>query len=189
MGPYHIIHLKSNLHINHLRSRAYSLSHWWGWWGPEWLNNLLKWPHPRSRKWQPTPVCLPGKSHGQRSLEAAAHGVTKNWIRATGHAHTHVAMDSARTGMHFSNSMTTVLHTLSSCSGFSGHYCTSWNWKLCRVRITSHSSGFFTRRPHSCRHSAPPLQHESTDACWLSAQMDQWHTADKSYMTHVSFRT
>ena len=23
---------------------------------------------PRSRKWQPTPVFLPGKSHGQRSL-------------------------------------------------------------------------------------------------------------------------
>ena len=24
---------------------------------------------PWRRKWQPTPVCLPGKSHGQRSLE------------------------------------------------------------------------------------------------------------------------
>jgi len=23
---------------------------------------------PWRRKWQPTPVCLPGKSHGQRSL-------------------------------------------------------------------------------------------------------------------------
>ena len=31
------------------------------------------------RKWQPTPVFLPGKSHGQRSLEATAQGITKSW--------------------------------------------------------------------------------------------------------------
>jgi len=30
-----------------------------------------------SRKWQPNPVFLPGKSHGQRSLEASVHGVAK----------------------------------------------------------------------------------------------------------------
>ena len=29
-------------------------------------------------KWQPTPVLLPGESHGQRSLEATVHGVTKS---------------------------------------------------------------------------------------------------------------
>ena len=34
---------------------------------------------PRRRKWQPTPVFLPGKSHGQRSLAGyTAHGVAKN---------------------------------------------------------------------------------------------------------------
>ena len=33
------------------------------------------------RKWQPTPVFLPGKSHGQRSLGATAHGVTKSLTR------------------------------------------------------------------------------------------------------------
>ena len=38
---------------------------------------------PWRRKWQPTPVSLPGKSHGQRSLRAAVHGVTKRrtWLR------------------------------------------------------------------------------------------------------------
>ena len=30
------------------------------------------------RQWQPTPVLLPGKSHGQRSLWAAVHGVAKS---------------------------------------------------------------------------------------------------------------
>ena len=33
------------------------------------------------RAWQPTPIFLPGQSHGQRSLAAAGHGVTKNRIR------------------------------------------------------------------------------------------------------------
>ena len=28
--------------------------------------------------WQPTPVFFPGKSHGQRSLAATIHGVTKS---------------------------------------------------------------------------------------------------------------
>ena len=32
---------------------------------------------PWSRKWQPTPVFLPGESHGQRSLEAIVHGVAR----------------------------------------------------------------------------------------------------------------
>ena len=33
---------------------------------------------PRIRKWQPTPVFLPGKSHGHRSLAATLHGVSKS---------------------------------------------------------------------------------------------------------------
>ena len=44
----------------------------------QWVKNLpaeqeirvrsLGWEDPLERKWQPTPVSLPGKSHGQRSL-------------------------------------------------------------------------------------------------------------------------
>ena len=36
---------------------------------------------PWRRKWQPAPVFLPGKSHGQRSLEATVYGVTESWTR------------------------------------------------------------------------------------------------------------
>ena len=32
-------------------------------------------------KWQPTPVFLPGKSQGQRSLVAAVHGVVDSQIQ------------------------------------------------------------------------------------------------------------
>ena len=33
---------------------------------------------PWKRKWQPTPVCLPGESHGQRSLEGYGPWVTES---------------------------------------------------------------------------------------------------------------
>ena len=36
---------------------------------------------PWKRKWQPTPVVLPGKFHGQGSLTGCSHGVTRNWTQ------------------------------------------------------------------------------------------------------------
>ena len=36
---------------------------------------------PWERKWQPTPVFLPGKSHGQRSLAATVRGVAESLTR------------------------------------------------------------------------------------------------------------
>ena len=33
------------------------------------------------RQWQPTPVLLPGKSHGQGCWWAAVHGVARSWIQ------------------------------------------------------------------------------------------------------------
>ena len=35
----------------------------------------------RRRQWQPTPVLLPGESHGQRSLKGCNPGVAKSWTR------------------------------------------------------------------------------------------------------------
>ena len=35
----------------------------------------------RRRQWHPTPVLLPGKSHGRRRLVAAVHGVVESWTR------------------------------------------------------------------------------------------------------------
>ena len=33
-----------------------------------WIWGVFSWPFPWRRKWQPTPVFLPGESHGRRSL-------------------------------------------------------------------------------------------------------------------------
>ena len=47
----------------------------WVWslgWEDPWVGKI-----PWRRAWKPTPVFLPGESHGQRSLEATVHGVAK----------------------------------------------------------------------------------------------------------------
>ena len=46
----------------------------------KWLAHIQSLPHGR-RKWQPTPVFLPGESHGQRSLvlSIGSHRVGDNW--------------------------------------------------------------------------------------------------------------
>ena len=40
---------------------------------------------PWRRKWQPTPVFLPGETHGQRSLRATVHGVTERQTQLSMH--------------------------------------------------------------------------------------------------------
>ena len=42
----------------------------------------LGWKIPWRKEWLPTPVFLPGESHGQRSLQAAVHGVARSqtWL-------------------------------------------------------------------------------------------------------------
>ena len=43
---------------------------------------------PRKRKWQPTPVFLPGESHGQRSLVYySPWGSQKSWTQLSTHTH------------------------------------------------------------------------------------------------------
>ena len=49
------------------------------------------------RKWQPTPVLLPGKSRGQRSLGGATvHEVAKSWTRLTDWECTHTCKQHTR---------------------------------------------------------------------------------------------
>ena len=44
---------------------------------------------PWRSKWQPTPVFLPRKFHGQRSLASYSHGVAESWTPLSDWAHTH----------------------------------------------------------------------------------------------------
>ena len=41
----------------------------------------LVWEDPGRRAWPPTPVFSPGEFHGQRTLVAIVHGVTKSQTR------------------------------------------------------------------------------------------------------------
>ena len=45
---------------------------------------------PWRKKWQPTPLFLPGKFHGWDACRAAVHGVTKSQTQLSKHAPTHV---------------------------------------------------------------------------------------------------
>ena len=50
------------------------------------------WKNPWSRKWQPTPVFLPGESHGQRSMVGYCPWDQKEsteWAHTHTHTHTH----------------------------------------------------------------------------------------------------
>ena len=52
---------------------------------------------PWRRKWQPTPVLLPRKSHGRRSLvQATVHGVPKNRTRLSNFTSLHFRTSSLR---------------------------------------------------------------------------------------------
>ena len=46
---------------------------------------------PWRRKWQPTPVFQPGKSHGQRTWQATVHRGANSWTQLSNwtHRHTH----------------------------------------------------------------------------------------------------
>ena len=57
---------------------------------------FLGWEEPCSREWQPPPVFLPGKSHGQRSLVGYSPWVAKSRTQlATEHTHTHLRLDTS----------------------------------------------------------------------------------------------
>ena len=54
---------------------------------------------PWRRKWQPTPVSLPGKFHGQRSLEATVRGVAKSQTRLSNFPHSEAVVLYGTIGM------------------------------------------------------------------------------------------
>ena len=66
--------------VKNLPTNAGDRRHWFSLW---------IWKIPWKRKWQPISVFSPGKSHGQRSLVAAVHGIAKSltWLSDWAWAH------------------------------------------------------------------------------------------------------
>ena len=57
-----------------------------------WVRSLGQ-EDPLDREWQPTPVFLPEKSHGQRSLVGYSPWVAKSWTQLRDeHTHTQVCV-------------------------------------------------------------------------------------------------
>ena len=77
---------------------------------------------PWRRKWQPTPVFLPGESHGQRSLQAKVHGVTKRYIQ----------LSKEHTLLH----METRVLEAQECQ----HLLQTGDWRVFRVKVGAEQS-------------------------------------------------
>ena len=60
------------------RHGRYQFHPWFNPWGHPWVGPWVR-KMPWRRKWQPTPLFLPGESHEQRSL--VVYGVANSWTR------------------------------------------------------------------------------------------------------------
>ena len=90
---------------------------------------------PWRRKWQPTPVCLPGKSHGQRSLVGCGPRGRREWDRT----------ERLNSNSNRNNAATNILH-----KWFCG--CTFSFLRGRAVGLHSNFFFFFTSRPHVAQH-------------------------------------
>ena len=52
-----------------------------------WVQSL-SWEAPWRSSWQPTPVFLPRKSHGQKAWWATVHGFAEGWTRLNNNSNT-----------------------------------------------------------------------------------------------------
>ena len=107
---------------------------------------------PWRRKWHPTPVLLPGESHGLRSLVGyIAHGVTKSWSWLSGWAQTymHIAILKGNSGLIRNDLGSQRFHSLSlqlvgpECSTSEPPRASRWN----PVSDKSSRRGRETREP------------------------------------------
>ena len=86
---------------------------------PQWVGKI-----PWRRKWQPIPVFLPGKSHGQRSLADTVHGVAQSCMTlcdpldcsTPGFPVHHQLLESTQTHVHRVSDAIQPSHPLSSPS-------------------------------------------------------------------------
>ena len=62
---------------------------------------------PWRREWQPTPVFLPGESHGQRSLGGYSSGIAKSWTQLRDYTyfrfHDSISLETGTSLLFFSN--------------------------------------------------------------------------------------
>ena len=110
-------------------------SPWWLRWSRIWLQyrrprfNPWVWKIPWRRKWQPTPVFLPGKSHGQWSLGGYSPWGCKESDRTERLAHTHT---------HIHTHTHTHVHSIWGKGFFLGnmeHLPSFFSAKECRVNL------------------------------------------------------
>ena len=146
--------------------------------------DLWVWKIPWRRAWQPTPVFLPGESHGQRNLAGStAHRILKSQTRLKWLSMQHVSIQYVFYQAFFSNVRekfkksrvrnsfywTTAWHLRIDIISFHGHWMHKFLQSLCRACAVITST---PRIPEVKFPGQAPLQHSSaaksrSDCCSL----------------------
>ena len=116
---------------------------------------------PCSRKWQPTPMFLPGESHGQRSLVGYSPWTQKESDTTQGlnnSNNNHLSMSTSRCHLSINNLFVSIYHLFILYCLSSNHLLFYFKYPVICVFILPHqvlavTHGIFScsRQTHSCR--------------------------------------
>ena len=111
---------------------------------------------PWSWKWQPTPVFLPGKFHGQRSLVAIVHGVTKSraWLSMHARMHTHMNVSVGKfsdTEVGSKRWRPPKLHQRPVCPQLPPFSCAAWSALTVDILLQGPETGVISKYKHAPR--------------------------------------
>ena len=95
------------------------------------------------RKWQPTPLFLPGESQGRRSLVGAIYGITQSWTRLK-----QLSSNSSR-----------IIQHIVLLSGFLHSILCLWNLLL------SHQGTWIWAKLHAVASNSSPFPHSWVEFC------------------------
>ena len=144
---------------------------------------------PWRRKWQPTPIFLPGESHGQRSLEGYSSWGRKqlDTTERLTHTHTHTHTRTLLAKLNCTYNVSTIVDmTNQDCVLKSRHI--TLPTKVCRVKAM-----VFPVVMYGCESwTIKKAEHRRTDAfelwCWRRLLRDPWtaRRSSQSFLKEIS---
>ena len=115
------------------------------------LSNAYR--HSQRRQCQPTPVLLPGKSHGQGSLVAAVHGVVKSRTRLSDFTFTFHCHATEKEMAAHSSILAWRISGMAEPGGLPSKGVAQ-SWKQLK-RLSSSSTGIAIQLHFSCNYNSP----------------------------------
>ena len=145
----------------------------------------LGWGDPQRRAWLPTPGCLPGEYHGQRSLVGCSPRVTKSQTQLKRLRMHTVCIYLAE--WHFKilkcrqwepKFFSKILFCLTSAwAQWALRTWALWHWAptLCSLQLSSVAQLCLTLQPHGPQHTRPPCPLPTPRVCTNSCLLSRWY--------------